>query len=321
MRVFLTGATGFLGAHLLTALRSAGHDVRVWARASSDVSGLGDVEVRRGSLHDGDALAVAMAGCDAVLHAAGGGKVLRIAEVYRDNAESTATLLDAAERAGVTRFALVSSLAAGGGGPRPRTERDAPRPASHYGKSKLLAERHALDRRERMRVVVVRPPAVYGPGDTRMVPLFSAAARGVLPMVEPNGSLSLVYGADCARALVLALEADVPSGRVYYVSDGEPYARREFARLIGAAVGRSVRVVPVPTAAVVVAGALNEAVGRLRERSVVLSRDKVADIRVPHQTCDAAFIRAELGWAPTLRFDEGARVTAEAYRDAGWLTR
>jgi nucleoside-diphosphate-sugar epimerase len=304
----------------MDALRAAGHDVRVWARASSDVSGLGEADVRRGSLHDEDALAAALTGCDAVLHAAGGGKVLRIADVYRDNAETTATLVRAAERAGVGRFLLVSSLAAGGGGgTRPRVETDPPRPASHYGKSKLAAEGHVLRAKARLHAVVVRPPAVYGPGDTRMVALFSAATRGLIPMVEPSGSLSLVYGADCADALVRALTADVPSGRVYYVADGEPYARRDFARLIGDAVGRQVRVLPVPTGAVALAGALNEAWGRLRERSVVLSRDKVADIRVAHQTCDASLIRAELGWAPSLRFAEGARVTAEAYRAAGWI--
>jgi nucleoside-diphosphate-sugar epimerase len=83
--------------------------------------------------------------------------------------------------------------------------------------------------------------------------------------------LSLVYGADCADALVRALTAAVPSGSVYYVADGEPYGRREFATLIGAAVGRRVRVIPIPTAAVVAAGALNEAWGRLRSESVVLS--------------------------------------------------
>lgn len=304
---------------MVTALHRAGHEVRVWARASSDVSGLGDVEVRRGSLLDEDALAAGMQGCDAVLHAAGGGKVLRIADVYRDNTETTAVMVGAALRAGVGRFVLVSSLAAGGGGERPRVETDEPRPASHYGKSKLEAERHVLAASGRMRVVVIRPPAVYGPGDTRMVALFSAATRGVIPMVEPGGSLSLVYGPDCADALVRALGSGGPSGRVYYVCDGEPYGRREFARLIGEGVGRRVQVVPVPTAAVVVAGAVNEAWGRLREQSVVLSRDKVADIRVAHQTCDAGLIREELGWRPTLRFGEGARVTAEAYRRAGWI--
>lgn len=303
----------------MPALRSAGHDVRVWARASSDVGALGDVEVRRGSLLDEAALADAMRGCDAVLHAAGGGKVLRIADVYRDNTETTAVLVTAARRAGVGRFVLVSSLAAGGGGERPRVESDPPRPASHYGRSKLEAERRVLAEQEHLHAVIVRPPAVYGPGDTRMVALFSAATRGVVPMVLPGGSLSLVYGADCADALVRALSAAVPSGRVYYVADGEPYGRREFATLIGAAVGRRVRVIPIPTAAVAAAGMLNEAWGRLRNESVVLSRDKVADIRVAHQTCDASRARAELGWAPRVRFEEGARLTAEAYRRDGWI--
>lgn len=291
----------------------------MWARASSDVAALGNVEVRRGSLLDVAALTEAMRGCDAVLHAAGGGKVLRIADVYRDNTETTAVLVEAARRAGVARFVLVSSLAAGGGGERPRVESDPPRPASHYGRSKLEAERRVLAASDDLHAVIVRPPAVYGPGDTRMVALFSAATRGVMPMVQPAGSLSLVYGEDCADALVRALSAAVPSGSTYYVADGAPYGRREFARMIGAAVGRRVRVVPIPTVAVAAAGALNEAWGRVRNQSVVLSRDKVADIRVAHQTCDASRARAELGWTPRVRFEEGARLTADAYRRAGWI--
>ena len=324
MRIVVTGATGFLGGHLVEALLSRGDEVVVWARASSDTRALEAhtrVSIRRGSFSDHGLLTDAMRGADAVVHAAGGGKVLRTEDLYRDNEGSAIAVRDAALAAGSTRIVLVSSLAAAGGSPpgRARRESDPPSPASHYGKSKLAAERALLDVRNSIEVVIVRPPAVYGPGDTRMIGLFEAAARGIIPMVAPSGTLSLVYGPDCADALSRACRAPVASGSVYFVADGAPYVRRDFARHIADAVGARARVLPIPIPALVAAGAVNEALGRLRGRSVVLSRDKAADIRVPHQTCDAKLAREELGFAPTLRFDEGARVTAKAYRDAGWL--
>ena len=320
MRFFVTGATGFLGGHLLTSLRREGHSIHVWARASSDVSGLGDVGVSRGAWTDAEALREAMRGCDVVVHAAGGGKVLRIADIYRTNVDSTRAVVEAAVAAGVPRFVLVSSLAACGASNagRPRVESDPPEPLSHYGRSKLQAEGVLLEATA-LHGIIIRPPAVYGPGDTRMVALYRAASRGVLPMVAPEGSLSLVYGPDCADVIVRASVTDVPSGRAYFVADGEPHPRVEFARQIGAAVGRRVRVVPVPGALVRAAGAINEAVGRARGKSVILSRDKAADMCAPHQTCDASLAREELGFVSTLDFEEGARVTAAAYREAGWI--
>ncbi|MDQ3035130.1 MAG: NAD-dependent epimerase/dehydratase family protein, partial [Myxococcota bacterium] len=190
MRVLVTGATGFLGEHLIAALDGRGHSVRALVRSTSRTADLErrGIEIVRAGFDDASGLRRAMDGIEAIVHAAGGGLTPHVEEVYRANAGSTRALLEALPSS-VRRFVLVSSVAAHGPSPAHRdaleTDPDAPR--SHYGRSKLEAERAALAHADRLEVVVVRPPTLYGPGEHRMIPLFRAARRGVLPMVHPSG--------------------------------------------------------------------------------------------------------------------------------------
>lgn len=316
MRVLLTGATGFLGAHLVRALRETGHDVRALVRASSKTEGL-EVEILRASFDDAVALRRAARDVDAVVHAAGGGIARRIADMYEANTESTRALLAATPEG--RRFVLVSSLAAHGpSSEEPAVESDPDAPRSHYGKSKLEAERVLFAQHDRIEGIALRPPALYGPGEHRMVELFRAARRGVVPMIHPGGTMSMLHGADCARAVVAALAA--PSARgVYYVAEPRVYGRREMAELIGEAVGRRVRVVPIAPSVLHAVAAGLEVVGKLRDRPVMLTRDKVRDAGEAHQSCDPSRATSELGFSPRHDFASGAREAYEDYLRRGWL--
>ncbi|MEZ4337018.1 MAG: NAD(P)-dependent oxidoreductase [Sandaracinaceae bacterium] len=306
-RVLVTGATGFLGEHLVEALIADGATVRAFARASSrtdTIEALG-AEVARGAFDDASSLERALDGIDAVVHAAGGGIVRRTEEMYRNNAGSTRALLDAARAADVRRFVLVSSLAA----------RD---PVSHYGKSKLAAEELALAHTDGPSVIALRPPALYGPGEHRMVPLFRAAQRGVVPTVHPKGTLSMLHGADCAQAIVRALASDARG--VFFVAEERIYGRREMAEIVGRAVGRRVVVPAIPPPALRLAALGAEALGRLRDRPVMFGLDKCRDVVRPHQSGDPRESFDALGWRPTHDFEHGAVDAYEDYLARGWLT-
>lgn len=306
-RVLVTGATGFLGEHLVRALATDGLSVRAFARASSRTDGVEALgaEVVRGAFDDAPSIARALEDVDAVVHAAGGGIVRSTEEMYRNNAGSTDALLDAARAAGVRRFVLVSSLAA----------RD---PVSHYGKSKLAAERLALARTDGPSVVVLRPPALYGPGEHRMVPLFRAAQRGIVPTVHPKGTLSMLHGADCAGAIARAVRSDARG--VFFVAEERVYGRREMAEIVGRAVGRRVLVPAIPPPALRLAALGAELVGRLRDRPVMFGLDKVRDVARPHQSGDPRESFDALGWRPTHDFERGAVEAYEDYLARGWLT-
>ena len=151
-----------------------------------------------------------------------------------------------------------------------------------------------------------------------MVGLFRAAQFGLVPTVHPTGTLSMLHGADCAHA--------VPSGGrgrrghgVLYVAEPEPYNRRHMAELVGQAVGRRVRVIAVPPLMLRGVGRAVGLWGRIRGRAVMLSRDKVADMIAPHQSCDPSRAAERLGWEATRRFETGARETYLECRRRGWL--
>lgn len=324
MRVLVTGATGFLGAHLVEALLARGHEVRALVRARSDTRHLErlGVELCRGSLAPAAGLGEAVEGAGAIVHCAGGGRVSTTAELYRQNAETTRNLLAAAlaARARPQSFLLVSSLSARGPtqAPAPPPAGSPDRPVSHYGKSKLEAEQAVLAQRDAMRVAVVRPPAIYGPRDDRWLGLYRAARRGWVPVASP-GRTSLVYGPDCAGALAALLEAESPSGRIYTVDDGDARSWGELGMLIGETLGARPRAFTVPGALLAAVGLLGETLGRLRGRPSFLSLDKVRDARGPHWVCDSEAIGRDVGWVPRTSFAEGSEQTARWYREQGLL--
>lgn len=297
-----------------------GHQITAFARASSQTASLeaAGVRVVRGDLRRVEDVSVAAEDSDAIVHAAGGGIVRDLRGFYEGNTETTRALVAGAPKR-LEHFVLISSLAAHGpSGRTPATEDDVDSPRSHYGRSKLAAERAAMRLGERARVTVLRPPALFGPGEHRMVALFQSASRGVVPMVHPTGSLSMLSGADCASAVGAAL--DGAHEGMFYVAERKPISREAMARAIGRGVGRSVRVVPIPTAAMHCIGVVAEGVAHARGRTAMINRDKVADMVSPHQTCDPRLAIDTLDWAPSERFVDAAPDIASAYRERGWLS-
>lgn len=328
MTVLLTGGTGFIGSHCAEQLSAAGVHVRALVRSTSDTSlleTLPGVTLARGHMEDPEALRRAASGVRGVIHAAGLVKARRPEDFLRVNALGTKHLLEAVAEVSpeVDRFVLVSSLAAAGpsrdGGPRPRGA--PPSPVTEYGRSKLAAEAHATALAGRVPVTVLRPPVVYGPRDREVFAFFKSVQLGVLPLTgSPASRLSTVYGPDCAAACIAALDADVPSGAVYEIDDGEPKTLAGLIADIEAALGRRAWLrIPIPGPLLYAAAAATEAAGRALGRSVMFTRDKTRELRAPHWVADSESVRDAIRWSPRVGFTEGARITAAWYRDRGWL--
>ncbi len=270
-RVAITGATGFLGRHLVRVFDRAGWRVRVLARRDPVAAfGAVEVEVTPGGLEDPVTLGALCDGADLVIHAAGLVKARRDVDFHRVNVEGAGRLAQAAaERAPTARVLLVSSLAAREPG------------LSAYAASKRAAET-AMAARLGDRLTVARPTAIYGPGDRDILPLFVAAARGrPLPVLHPEARITLVHVEDAAQAL-LALADSPPLAGPIAVCDDRPqgYGWDELTDAVARAVGREARTVRLPDMAIQAAARLS-GLSRLWGRSPVLTSGKAREILHP----------------------------------------
>ncbi len=299
----MTGATGFVGRATLRQAVEAGWHVRALTRRAQEARD--GVTWIAGALDRPDSLAEMATGADALLHIAGVVNVPTRAAFEAGNAVATANVVEAARGAGVLRFVHVSSLAAREPG------------LSHYGWSKARAE--TIVEASGLDWTIVRPPAVFGPGDTEMLDLFRMARRGLM-LIPPRGRMSAIYVDELARLLVaLAAERHAGVGQIYEPDDGQPggWSHRGFARAIGRAVGRDrVATLAVPAPALHAGGRLDMLVRRHRAK---LTADRARYIAHPDWVATEGACPPPDLWRPAVDTADALAETVRWYRQEGWL--
>jgi len=327
--VLVTGASGFIGWHVVRELRRLERPVRALVRADSQVQQLRSlgVEIYVGDLLEADSLAAAVKGCSAVVHLAGAMQGADEEAYRRVNVDGTLNLLDAVARhgRGVHRFVFASSLAAVGParGSEPPDESVEPRPVGPYGRTKLEAEAEVLERRERLAVTVFRPPIVYGPRDRNLLPYFQLIRAGLLLL--PGGGeqpVAVIHARDLAAAMVGALSRDHPSGSVFHLCDGPARRLRDLGEAIRLAQGTPAITLRIPRDTM----RWVQRVGRIAlrwtpELPLWFHPDSLELVLAAGWTCADTLIRRTLGWEPAVTLLEGLAETVDWYREAGWLLR
>jgi nucleoside-diphosphate-sugar epimerase len=326
LKILLTGASGFVGSHILDSLRRRGLTPALLLRTTSDkrfiTPHLTDVEVRPGSIGDLQSLRQALAGITHVIHCAGATKAARVSGFYEVNQGGTRNVVAAIneQQGQVQRLVHISSLAAAGPASRekPAREEDAPRPVSEYGKSKLAAE---LEVRHHCRAdhVILRPPAVYGPRDEEFLRLFRAVKHHLLPRMSGSQALSLVFVKDLAEAVVTCLSHPAAAGRTYYVAGREVVTARTMAEEVAAQMTSWTLPLPLPVALLWPICLAREAWSRLTGKPSVLSLQKFAELRAAGWACDPTRLERETGCACATTLTQGIAETLRWYRECSWL--
>ena len=331
MKVLLTGASGFVGSHILDTLRARGVPVVLLLRPTSDPrfiadhlrSGRGQVEVRPGAVTDPTSLRAACRDVTHVIHCAGATKAVRAADFYAVNHAGAANVVAAVnERADqIRRLVHISSLAACGPGTveRPAREEDLPQPVSEYGRSKLAGEQEVTGR-ARVPFTVIRPPAVYGPRDAEFLRLFKAVRSGWAPALAGGRQpLSLVFAPDLATSILLALEHPAAVGRTYHVAAPGTATGLEIIDVIAAAMGCRPRRLSLPGWLIRLSCAAAHAGSQLTRRASLLAHDKHRELLAPGWVTEARRLETELGFVCPHRLAAGMAATLAWYRAQGWL--
>jgi nucleoside-diphosphate-sugar epimerase len=301
MKLAVTGGTGFVGAHLVDVAIAAGHQVKALTRREQTPRD--GIEWINGDLHDRAALEALVGDADAVIHVAGVITAPTAAAFELGNVAGTLAMLAAATAGGVRRFVHVSSLAAR----EPKL--------SLYGASKHKAE--ALVHSSGLDWVIVRPPAVYGPGDKETLELFRMAKLGLM-LMPPKGRVSVLHVDDLARLLLALASPAAPSNMLVEADDGKAngWTHREFARALGSAVGTKPAILSSPGILLRLAARADQLVRGPRAKLTV---DRAAYfshrnwVIEPKRACPPRL------WQPEIATDEGLKATADWYRAQGWL--
>lgn len=301
--IALTGATGFIGTVLAQRLKGATWQIRALARPTSERAHLAGTVTQwvEGGLEDLDSLRRLVDGVYGVIHCAGAVRGASQEDFNRVNVDGVGRLVQAAnEQQPVPRFLLISSLAA-------REPQLSPYAASKRGGEETLAKM-AGD----MVWAALRPPAVYGPGDRELLPLFRWMARGIAPVLGPkSGRFSLLYAEDLAEAVITWLNHEYCERRAYELHDGHPegYSWSEVLDTFTRLRAKRVLRIQVPVFFLQSLAALNVALARVIGYAPMLTPGKVRELNHPNWICDNGQLNRETGWTPRVSLEEGLKRT------------
>lgn len=320
MKALVTGATGFIGSHLVEELLKRGWRVTCLVRKTSKlkwIEGL-DLDILYGDCEDEGTLKHLPPDIDVVYHLAGITKAKKDKDFFCVNAGGTENLLRAAVQVpGLKRFIYLSSLAAAGPSRNgaPVNEKTEARPVSSYGKSKMAGENAVAKYRGQLSTTIIRPPAVYGPRDRDFYVLFKMLKKGFYPYWG-KCYYSLLYVDDLVRGLIMAAEEKEADGEVYFLCDGNVYSNEDIVNEISGVLGTKIMKMRIPGPVLSILAGISE---RLAKESSIINRDKLKELGYVHWVCDSSKAEKDLKFIPKVTIKEGIKWTADWYRIHQWL--
>ena len=326
-RVLITGASGFLGYHIILAALGKKLEVYAAVRQSSNVDHLKTLPVKYvfPDYKNVDSLAKLMQENDIhyVIHAAGVTKAVKQKEYDDINAGNSIALAKAAEmnagKDSIKKMVFISSLAAIGPAQREDdiiTEQTNPQPVTGYGRSKLLAER-ALSKIN-VPLIVLRPTAVYGPRDKDIFIMIKTLSQGFDPyMGRIPQRLSFVHAGDVADVAVASLFSDATG--IFNITDGNSYTRYQFADIVKKILNRKALRFHIPMPLIKVLAYFLETTNGWINKPSVINREKLHELAAINWYCDISKAKEQLNFRPKFSLTEGLKDSVDWYRENKFL--
>lgn len=332
MKILITGASGFIGGHIVDEALKSGAEVYAAVRKSSSRAHLQDerikfVEIDFTSDKKLESILAdfkqEIGNIDCVVHNAGVTKVVNHEDFNRVNFLYTKSFIEALEKTGhnLTKFVFMSTLAASGPGAEDGTAMqasDAPQPIDAYGKSKLLAEEF-IRSHPTLPYIILRPTGVFGPYDKDMFSFFELINKKLEVYVGGQRQfLSLIYVKDMARAVIAACQSSLTQ-RTYFISDNQKYDNVVFSNAIKNSLGKRTFVIKLPIFLVYVVAAIAQTAAKVTGKPSPLNLEKVKILKARNWYCDASPFFREMEFEADYNLETGIKETIDWYKEKNWL--
>ncbi len=325
-KVLITGASGFLGFHMINAAIENNLDVYAAVRGKSNVQHLKELPIQFVELNFADTQALDTVFCnndfDYVIHAAGTTKANSQKEYDLVNDSYTQNLALAAEKnkGQVKRFVFISSLAATGPikSDEGKIKEDKnPNPVTAYGKSKLSAEKN-LEKVD-LPTTILRPTAIYGPREKDIFLINQYLSKGFEPYIgRAPQKLSFVYGKDVADLAVKVLTNQHANG-IYNITDGNEYSRYDYANIVKQLLGKKTVKLHLPVPVVKALLFAVEKFSRCMNKVPAVSNEKLNELMAENWICDIKKAEEELNYQPVYDLEKGLAASIEWYKKNSWM--
>lgn len=322
----VTGASGFVGSHIVDKLLAEGHQVRSILRGSSSKRWLENkpVEIYDCGLFDKEALKKILKDADYLFHIAGVVKAKDEEGYFKGNVETTRVLLDVLceVNTNIQRVIIVSSLTACGPSldGKPVTEETPEHPITRYGKSKYAQEQLAKKYMDKLPITLIRPPAVFGERDTEIYLFFKTYKQGLMGLIGFNKKkLSLVHVDDLVNGIWLSSISENAIGQTYFIGTERYYNWEQIGEASHQAIGKKAFTIKIPHFLVYTVAAVAQFFAMFSSSAATFNMEKARDFVQEAWTCDVSKAVRDLGYHQTVSLEEGIKRTVDWYRAMKWL--
>ena len=322
----MTGGTGFIGSHTVEQLLAEGYHVRCLIRPNQVnlrwLQGL-PVDFVQGDLMNPASISKCVEDAEYIIHIAGITKAKHKSEFFTGNVTTTNNLLSAASQLKhLKKFCYISSLTAAGPSPTgiPLNETVHCHPITSYAKSKLEAERVCKQYSGKFPIVIIRPPAVFGPRDTDTLEIFKWVNLGLKPVLGSSAkTLSLVYAPDLAKGIIRATFDERTAGETYNIADPTLFNFSSIIDYLATLIHKRTIQVHLPKGLVYSMAGITQFLSFFGKRPAVLNIEKARDLLQKHWVCDPRKIQEHIGFQTSTSMVDGIKKTYHWYKDNGWL--